>query len=62
MKPLKFLTILAVLVATAACTSSRAFREARGEEMLQHWDLAVLKYSRALGLEPAQFLLVIFTL
>ena len=54
MKPLKLLTILAILVATAACTSSRAFREAREEEMLQHWDLAVLKYSRALALEPGK--------
>lgn len=51
MKPLKFLALIALLFATA-CTGSRAFREAREEETLEHWDLAVLKYSRARDLEP----------
>lgn len=48
MKPLKTLGLTAFLAATIACTGSRAFREAREEETLQHWDLAVLKYSSAL--------------
>jgi general secretion pathway protein D len=40
---------LAVLV---GCAGSRAFREARQEEAVGHWDLAVLKYSRAAELDP----------
>ena len=43
---------LAILLATIACTGSQAFREARDEEALAHWDLAVLKYSRAADLDP----------
>lgn len=41
-----------LLVVFTACTGSRAFREAREEEALEHWDLAVLKYSRAAQLDP----------
>jgi general secretion pathway protein D len=41
--------LLSVLV---GCTSSRAFRDARDEEALEHWDVAVLKYARAVELEP----------
>ncbi len=41
-----------LLVVFTACTGSRAFREAREEEALEHWDLAVLKYSRAVQLDP----------
>jgi len=41
-----------MLIVLAGCTGSRAFREAREEEALQHWDLAVLKYSRAAELDP----------
>jgi general secretion pathway protein D len=40
---------LAVLV---GCAGARAFREARQEEAVGHWDLAVLKYSRAAELDP----------
>jgi general secretion pathway protein D len=43
--------MLALLV---GCTGSRAYREAREEETLQHWDLAVLKYSRAVQLDPEE--------
>ena len=41
-----------LLVVLTACTGSRAFREARDQEALQHWDLAVLNYSRAAELDP----------
>ena len=44
---------LILLAASASfCAGSQAFREAREEEVLQHWDVAVLKYSRALSLDP----------
>jgi general secretion pathway protein D len=51
MKPLKFLALL-LLLAAAGCSGSRAFHDARQEETLGHWDLAVLKYARALDLDP----------
>jgi tetratricopeptide (TPR) repeat protein len=51
MKPLKVLSLLLLLAATG-CSGSRAFRDAREEETLGHWDLAVLKYSRALDMDP----------
>src|SRR6266545_312279 len=51
MKPLKFLALLILLAATG-CSGSRAFHDAREEETLGHWDLAVLKYARALDLDP----------
>jgi general secretion pathway protein D len=51
MKLLKILALLALLAASG-CTGSLAFRDAREEETLGHWDLAVLKYSRALDLDP----------
>jgi general secretion pathway protein D len=41
-----------VLLAFTACTSSRAFREAKEEESLSHWDVAVMKYAQALESEP----------
>jgi general secretion pathway protein D len=41
-----------LLVFLTACTGSRAFREARDQEALQHWDLAVLHYSRAAEQDP----------
>jgi general secretion pathway protein D len=50
MKLLKALALLAVLTA-ASCVGTRAYRDAREEETLGHWDLAVLKYSRALDLD-----------
>jgi len=51
MKPLKFLALLILLAATG-CSGSRAFHDAREAETLGHWDLAVLKYARALDLDP----------
>src|SRR6266404_5354135 len=50
MKPLKALALLALLTAVS-CIGSRAYRDARDEETLGHWDLAVLKYARALDLD-----------
>ncbi|MEO8430320.1 MAG: secretin N-terminal domain-containing protein [Acidobacteriota bacterium] len=44
--------LLLLLLVGVACTSSRAFREAREEETMSHWDLAVLKYAQALELDP----------
>ncbi|HSD72538.1 MAG TPA: secretin N-terminal domain-containing protein, partial [Thermoanaerobaculia bacterium] len=44
--------IAVALALLVACTSSRAFREARQEEAVEHWDLAVLKYARAAELNP----------
>src|SRR5438093_1238542 len=51
MKPTKALALMTLLMATA-CAGSRAFSDAREEESLGHWDLAVLKYSRALAQDP----------
>ncbi|HEX9148057.1 MAG TPA: hypothetical protein VF958_02745, partial [Thermoanaerobaculia bacterium] len=44
--------IVVALTLLVGCTSSQAFREARQEEAVEHWDLAVLKYARAAELEP----------
>ena len=41
-----------LLIVFSACTGSRAYREAREEEALGHWDLAVMSYSRAAELDP----------
>lgn len=51
MKPMKLLALLVLLVATG-CSGSRAFHDAKEEETLGHWDLAVLKYARALDQDP----------
>ena len=51
MKPLRLLALLSLLLVTA-CAGSRAYQEASEEETRGHWDLAVLKYSRALELDP----------
>jgi len=46
-------SIAAVLIATmAACAGSGVFHDARDEEQLGHWDLAVMKYARAVELNP----------
>ena len=52
MKHLKVLTILTLVLSAWGCAGSQSFREAREEETLGHWDLAVLRYSRALDLDP----------
>ncbi|HLN57080.1 MAG TPA: hypothetical protein VK416_00870, partial [Thermoanaerobaculia bacterium] len=51
MKSLRILALLSLLLATA-CAGSRAYQEASDEEARGHWDLAVLKYSHALELDP----------
>ena len=53
MKRLKVLTVLAAAAATFACAGTQSFREAREEETLGHWDVAVLKYGRAADLDPS---------
>src|SRR5712691_9474069 len=52
MKSLKFLGLVLLAAGASFCAGSQAFREAREEETLQHWDVAVLKYSRATALDP----------
>ncbi|MGH9399909.1 MAG: hypothetical protein ACRD00_06045, partial [Thermoanaerobaculia bacterium] len=52
MKRLKVLTVIGLTVFAWACAGSQAFREAREEETLGHWDVAVLKYGRAADLDP----------
>src|SRR5215471_4065195 len=52
MKLSRLLALLA-LVFAVGCAGSRAYQEARDEEQLGHWDIAVMKYSRAVELDPA---------
>jgi general secretion pathway protein D len=52
MRFLKALGIVAAMLLGTACASSQAFREAREEENLSHWDMAVVKYGRALEGDP----------
>jgi general secretion pathway protein D len=39
-------------LSSAGCVISRAYREAKEEESLGHWDMAVLKYAEALDADP----------
>jgi general secretion pathway protein D len=41
-----------LLIVVTSCTGSRAFRQAREEEALEHWDLAVINFSKAAALDP----------
>jgi general secretion pathway protein D len=43
---------LALVLVGAGCVGSQAYRDAREEETLGHWDVAVLKYGRASDLAP----------
>jgi general secretion pathway protein D len=52
MKSLRFSIVLGFVLLTAACAGSRAFQDAREEETLGHYDLAVMQYAKALELEP----------
>jgi tetratricopeptide (TPR) repeat protein len=36
----------------SGCASERAFRQAQEHEQLQHWDLAVLAYEKAVSVDP----------
>src|SRR6266849_4528720 len=49
---LKRFGIAAVALSASFCAGSGAYREAREQETAQHWDVAVLKYARALDLDP----------
>ncbi len=49
---LKKFGIAFVALSASFCAGSGAYREAREEETRQHWDVAVLKYARALDLDP----------
>lgn len=51
MKLLKSLCVL-VLLAAAGCATSRAYSQAKEEESLGHWDIAVMKYAEALDGDP----------
>lgn len=44
--------ILLLVAGLTGCAGSSAFRQAKDEEALKHWDLAVLKYSRAAEQDP----------
>jgi general secretion pathway protein D len=49
---LKRFAIAVLAVGASFCAGSGAYREAREQETAQHWDVAVLKYARALDLDP----------
>ena len=42
----------ALVVAAVGCAGSRSFQEARDEESLGHYDLAVMNYAKAIELDP----------
>ena len=42
-----------LVAALSACAESQAYREGHEEEVLRHFDLAVLRYARALELSPS---------
>ena len=53
MKSHKSLVLIVLLVGGSfGCAGSAAYRDAREEETHQHWDLAVIKFSRALDQDP----------
>jgi general secretion pathway protein D len=51
-KHLKRLGLVLLAASTSFCAGSEAFREAHEEELLHHWDVAVLKYTRAVQMDP----------
>jgi len=44
--------VAALVVAAVGCAGSRSFQEARDEESLGHYDLAVMNYAKAIELDP----------
>jgi general secretion pathway protein D len=52
MKLLKVSTVLALVLLTVSCAGSRAYQEARDEETLGHYDLALMQYAKAVELDP----------
>jgi general secretion pathway protein D len=53
MKLLKKTFLAALVAAGVGCAGTQPFQQAREQESLGHWDLAVIDYSRALALDPA---------
>ena len=53
MKLWKFSIAAALVVLTASCAGTGMYRDAREEEQLGHWDLAVMKYAKAAELDPS---------
>ena len=49
----RIVALAALVSLTAACAGSGQFRDARDEEELGHWDLAVMKYAQAVELNPS---------
>jgi general secretion pathway protein D len=52
----KLAGVLAFVAAAAGCAGTRSFEQAREEEQLGHYDLAVLQYAKALDLDPTSSL------
>jgi len=44
--------VLALAVVMTGCAGARAYQQAKDEEAVGHWDLAVMQYAKALELEP----------
>ncbi len=53
MQFMKRAAVAALVIAAAGCAGYRAYDTAKSEESLGHYDLAVLNYSKALELDPA---------
>jgi general secretion pathway protein D len=52
MKFAKLAGTVALVVAAAGCAGTHSFQQAKDEEQLGHYDLAVINYARALELDP----------
>jgi general secretion pathway protein D len=48
----KLAGVLAFVATAAGCAGTRAYEQAKDEEQLGHYDLAVMQYARALDLDP----------
>ena len=46
------IAVLVALLSGVACTAYRTYEKAKDEEALEHWDVAVLRYSQAADLDP----------
>jgi general secretion pathway protein D len=52
MKLLRWTLALPLLAAAVGCAGARAYQEAKEEESLGHYDLAVMNYAKALEIDP----------
>ena len=50
---LRKILLTVLLAVTMGCAGTSAIRQARDEESLGHWDLAVMHYARAVELYPS---------